>query len=166
MASGLFFDPMVALTAAPLVSSTCTLLFAWDQHFFLSLLNTRQVREHSRPMLPSYFKNFFYKGLPMVLGFLTVTTSTSITNLLAQRTRLIARRSGWWYVAGASLALSHLAFAPFIAPKIQAVIEASSEDDTNKILDEWLSINMVRSLTVDLGAWLALTVAVVKTLRT
>ncbi|KAI0594413.1 hypothetical protein F4775DRAFT_574130 [Biscogniauxia sp. FL1348] len=165
MASGLFFDPMVALRAAPLVSSTCTLLYAWDQHLFLSLLNARQVREHSRPLLPPYFKTFFRKGLPMVLGFLTVTTSTAVANLYTQRAALQARGSLWWYTAGAALAVSHLGFVPFVAPSVQALMEASSEDDTNKTLDEWLSVNMVRSLTVDLGAWIAVAVAVVKTLR-
>ncbi|KAI1641218.1 hypothetical protein F4809DRAFT_216543 [Biscogniauxia mediterranea] len=165
MASGLFFDPMVALRAAPLVSSTCTLLYAWDQHLFLSLLNARQVREHSRPMIPIYFKKLFYRALPMVLGFLTVTTSTAVANLYTQRATLQARGSLWWYTAGAALAVSHLGFVPFIAPSVKGMIEASSEDDANKSLDEWLSVNMIRSLTVDLGAWIAVTVAVVKTLR-
>ena len=38
MASGAFFDSKTLLLAGPLVSSTCTLLFARDQDFFLSLL--------------------------------------------------------------------------------------------------------------------------------
>ncbi|KAI1505230.1 hypothetical protein F5X99DRAFT_368772 [Biscogniauxia marginata] len=165
MASGLFFDPLVALRAAPLVSSTCTLLFAWDQHLFLGILNRPETRTHSKPMLPAYFKKFFYTGLPMVLGFVTTTTSTAVANLYTQRAALQARGSFWWYAAGASIAVSHLAFAPFIAPSIQATLEADADGDANKSLDEWLSVNAIRSLTVDLGAWIAVTVAVLKTLR-
>ncbi|RSL53419.1 hypothetical protein CEP54_010436 [Fusarium duplospermum] len=61
MDSGLSFDPLVALRAAPLVSTTCSLLYAWDQHFFLGLLNRPENRATSKPLLQSYFTTFFHR---------------------------------------------------------------------------------------------------------
>jgi len=167
MASGLIFDPLVVLRAAPLVSSTCSLLYAWDQHFFLSILNRPENRKLSKPLLPSYFNTFFHKGVWIVLGCLAVTSSTSVANLYTQRSVLRARDSFWWYVGGAALSIGHLLFVPLIAPSVQRTVEAKpdSEPDANASLDDWLSINFVRMVTVDLAAWLAVGVAVVKTLR-
>lgn len=81
MASNLFFDPLVALRATPLVSTTCTLLFAYEQHFFLSLFNRPQTRSKTRRFLTAYFTMFFAEGVVQVLGFLGVTAVSSLTNL-------------------------------------------------------------------------------------
>lgn len=163
MASKLFFDPVVALRAAPLVSSTCTFLYAWDQHLFLSNFNLPETRALSKPVISPYFKAFFRRAIWQVLGFITVTASTSVLNLYTGRPSLDARGSAWWYTAGAVLSTSHLFFAPLIAPNVQGLVEETKED-INDMLDKWLSINAVRSLTVDLAAWAACVVAVGKTL--
>lgn len=164
MASGLFFDPLVALRAAPLVSSTCTLLYAWDQHLFLSTLNRPETRKLSGPVVSPYFKVLFRRAIYQVLGFLAVTASTSIANLYSQRPLLNGRGSASWYKAGAILSASHILFVPIIANSVKSLVEDTHEDDSNGTLDRWLSINAIRGLTVDLGAWLACVVAVGKTL--
>ncbi|CAI4213210.1 unnamed protein product [Parascedosporium putredinis] len=167
MASRQFFDPVVALRAAPLVSATCTLLYAWDQHLFLSVLNQPSTRQHSRPILSPYWKALFPKGLSMVLGFITVTSSASAANLYAHGPVLRLRQSYWWYVAGAALSLSHLLFVPFVAPPLEKIMEPSAQDgevDPNAELERWLSVNALRSVTVDFAAWVAVGVAVLKSL--
>ena len=163
MASGLFFDPLVALRAAPLVSSTCTLLYAWDQHLFLSNFNLPETRVQSKPVISPYFKAFFRRAIWQVLGFITVTASTSVLNLYTARPSLKSHGSASWYTAGAVLSVGHLLFVPIIAPKVQGLVEYTKED-SNDVLDRWLSINAIRSLTVDLAAWVACVVAVGKTL--
>lgn len=162
MASRLFFDPLVALRVSPLVSATCTLLYASDQYFFLGILSRPEIQEHSKPLLPSYFKYFFYRATPFVVGLLAITTSTSIANIYTQRPA-----SFGWYMAGAVLAVGHFLFVPAIAPSCKALIEAegSPNTDVHRILDEWRAINWIRGLTVDLGAWAALAIAVTKTLQ-
>ena len=165
MASGRLFDPLVALRIAPLVSSTCTLLFARDQQFFLGILNHTEIRKQSKPLLSSYFKIFFRSGVVFVLGCLIASTATGIANIYTQRADLEVKDSFWWYTAGAALAASHLVYVPMISPSIQALREPRSNTDVNKSLDEWLSINLLRTVTVDLGAFLAFFVAVAKTLR-
>ncbi|KXH33022.1 hypothetical protein CSIM01_05157 [Colletotrichum simmondsii] len=166
MASGQFFDPLVALRVAPLVSSTCTLLFAWDQHFFLSLFNdTSELRKKSAPMLKPYFNTFFSRGVFFVLGFIAVSTSTGIANLYTQPAALRSQGTYWWYAAGAAMSAGHLLYVPAVAPHVKALAEAKDDDDVNGILDEWLKANWLRMVTVDLGAWLAFGVGALSTLR-
>lgn len=166
MASKLFFDPLVALRAAPLVSSTCTLLYAYDQHLFLGLLNRPETRQQSRPLLPAYFRSLFRQGVVFVVAMLAVTTWSSVANLYAGRPSLRAKGSLWWYVAGAALSSSHLLFIPGIAPSVKRIWEAKGGDgeDVNGALDEWLGVNKLRMLTVDLAAWVACVVAAGKSL--
>jgi hypothetical protein len=165
MASKLFFDPIVALRAAPLVSSTCTLLYAYDQHFFLGLLNRPDTRHHSKALLPAYFRTFFREGVAFVIAMLAVTTWGSVANLYVRRPNLQARGSLCWYVAAAVLSSSHLLFIPGVAPSIKRISEAKGgEEDVNGALDEWLCVNKLRMVTVDLLAWVACVVAVGKSL--
>lgn len=163
MASYLFFDPMAALAVAPLVSSTCTLLYAWDQDFFLRLLNIPEIRAKSNAILPTYFKPFFNKGLPRVISFLAVSFWSTVGNYYWRYPTLVSNDSLKWYVAGGGLALSHLLFVPFIAPCIQAIIKDDrSKGQPTDRSDEWLGINRIRGATVDLAAWVCMTVAVMK----
>lgn len=168
MASGLILDPVVLLRVAPLVSSTCTLLFASDQSFFLGLFNKpAEHRRRSRALLPAYFDVFFRRGVGFVLGCLAATFGSSLANLLVRKPALVARgQAGWWYVAGAVFALGHLFFVPVIAPIVKAVMDADKEGkDANAELDRWLVVNRVRMLTVDLAAWAACLGGVVASLQ-
>ncbi|KXH47141.1 hypothetical protein CSAL01_08550 [Colletotrichum salicis] len=166
MASGQFFDPLVALRVAPLVSSTCTLLFAWDQHFFLSLFNdTPELRKKSAPMLKPYFNNFFSRGVFIVLGFIAVSTSTGIANLFNQPAALRSQSTFRWYAAGTAMSAGHLLFVPAVAPHVKDLAEAKDDDDVNRILDKWLNANWLRMVTVDVGAWISFSVATLSTLR-
>jgi hypothetical protein len=165
MASLRFYDPIVLLRVMPLVSSTCTLLFASDQDFFLGIFNRPETRTKSRPLLPSYFDTFFRRGVVFVVGCLSVTTCASIANLYVRKPALVARQSGWWYVATGALSTGHLLFVPWIAPLVKATLDADKEGtDPNASLDKWLRINRIRMLTVDSAAWFASVAAVVCTL--
>lgn len=170
MASNLFFDPLVALRVAPLVSTTCTLLFAYEQHFFLSLLNRPQTRQETRRFLPAYFTMFFAEGVVQVFGFLGVTAVSSLANLyLHNRGTVPLGEQGayWWYAAAAGLAVSHLLYTPLVAPPVFAIRgdkPLKLGEDVNTKLDDWLWVNRMRMLTTDLGAWMAAVLAVGRTL--
>lgn len=168
MASGLIFDPLTALRAAPLISSTCTLLYAWDQHFFLSMLNcpSREIRPKATPVLQPYYVLFFRRGLPIVLTFILASAASAVANLRVRPDDLRAKGSFAWYAAGAALSAAHLAYVPWIAPSVQTLFEADPEEtDLHETLDGWLALNWRRMVTVDLGAWVAFAVAVAGTLR-
>lgn len=161
MASRLVFDPMAALAVAPLVSSTCTLWFSFDQHRFLSVFNSPTNRPKSDAILPSYFKEFFGPGTLRVVGLLGLTFWTTIANYHWRYDALVANRSLRWYLAGASLAASHLLFVPLVIPRVQALVgNVPSKKSPTSILDEWLNIHLVRTWTVDLAAWACLAVGV------
>lgn len=165
MASRQFFDPLALLRVSPLLTSTCSLWFAWDQHFFLHIFNRPEHRAKSNELLPSYFRIFFRGGVTRVLVLLSLTMSASVANLYAKRPSLEQRGSLGWYAAGASFAFAHLLFVPAIAPKVQAIAEDSSNGNSTEDLAAWLRINALRGLTVDVAAWASLVVAVTRSLR-
>lgn len=175
MASNTFQTPLLL---APLVSSTATLLFSVDQQTFLSYLTHPTLANHptasSNRLLPAYYHQFFTPGLTRVLGFLTVTTSITIYDLISYKPLLKAKGSGWWYVAAASLAVGHLAFVPLVTGPIKSIlddeggeVDLEMQKSTRKTnvdsMKQWLNVNLVRTLTVDLAAWICAGVAVVKT---
>ncbi|PFH59669.1 hypothetical protein XA68_12047 [Ophiocordyceps unilateralis] len=153
------------LRLAPLLSSTCSLLYAWDQHFFLGLLNRPEIRLRSRALLPTYFTHVFRRGLPFVLAAVAVSFGSGISNLLYLGPS--SPLSWRCYVAGSVLAAAHLLYVPWIAPSCHQLLLLSPhsgddddhDPDPNALLDGWLSVNAWRSLTVDLGAWIAFVVA-------
>ncbi|OKL61455.1 hypothetical protein UA08_03083 [Talaromyces atroroseus] len=163
MASQVIFDPLAALALALLVSSTCTLWYAFDQHHFLTVFNSPVNRTKSDAILPTYFKEFFQAGLPRVVGLLGLTFLTAIGNYYWRYDSLVATRSLRWYVAGAWLAVSHLLFVPLVAPRIQSIVEnRAAKGRPTSVLDEWLNIHLFRTWTVDLAAWTCFVVGVVR----
>ncbi|OOF97939.1 hypothetical protein ASPCADRAFT_205210 [Aspergillus carbonarius ITEM 5010] len=150
MASGLILDPRSLLRAAPLVTSTCTLWFAFDQDFFLDVFLHPDHRPRSETFLPSYFRVFFRRGVVRVLGLLALTLTGGGWNIRAHH----RQSPSWsWYVAGTAFAASHLLFVPAIAPKVQAIAEDASQGSSTRDLEGWLTIHRVRTWTVDLAAW-------------
>ncbi|EAQ92063.1 hypothetical protein CHGG_00298 [Chaetomium globosum CBS 148.51] len=83
---------LVALRITPLISTTCTLLYARDQDFFLRLFNhPASHRAKSRPFLPSYWQAFFRRGIYLVVGCLGATFWSSLANLYVRRPMLHAK---------------------------------------------------------------------------
>ncbi|RDA92495.1 hypothetical protein CP533_6470 [Ophiocordyceps camponoti-saundersi (nom. inval.)] len=160
----LTLDPLVLLRSTPLISSTCSLLYAWDQHFFLSHLNRPENRTRSRPLLTSYFTPCFRRGLPFVLSAVAVSFGSGIANFFVGRPPSSSSSSLRCYAVGSALAAAHLLYVPFIAPSCSELL-SDDTPDPNASLDSWLSVNALRSLTVDLGAWVAFVVATVSSLR-
>lgn len=174
MASGTFFSPQKTLLLAPVVSSTCSLLFAWDQHIFLNLLTHPELSDRTNAILPTYWRVFFPRGLAQVVSFLGITTWTSIGAVVYHKALLQKRGALPWYVASATLAVAHLVFVPFVAPAIKYIMEDEGgrsrerkvAEPGNRNVDmqsKWLGYNMVRMLTTDLGAWVCCLVGVMKT---
>ncbi|KND93616.1 hypothetical protein TOPH_01553 [Tolypocladium ophioglossoides CBS 100239] len=162
MASGAF-NAKAALLLTPLVSSTASLVLAWDHHIFLSVFTRRETQAHSNAILPQYWRVFFPRGLTQVISLLGVTTSASVAAVVAYRGLLQRRGALRWYVATAALAVGHLVFAPLVAGPIKSMLDdeggegkgkGEGEGRTNVDAQrEWLRVNVVRMLTADLGAW-------------
>lgn len=159
----MLFDPMVALRAAPLLSATCSLFFGFEQSFWLSVINTRELRHKTKPLIQPLFTRFFNRGVIIVVSGIAVSFWSGLANLYVRRAALQSRGSFWWYVAGTVGALSHLTFVPLVAPSIKDITAATEGTDPNERLDDWIAVNNIRTLTVDLFAWAAFAVAVGKT---
>ncbi|QGA16182.1 hypothetical protein EYB26_003849 [Talaromyces marneffei] len=154
------FKPLAALVVAPLISSTCTLWYAFDQHHFLSIFTTHSDREIDK-FIPDYFTQFFTAGLPRVLGLLGTTCVSVAANYYYRYEFLIANQSLKWYLAGAALAASHLSFAPLVLPQIKELQGKNGVCHRSKqVLSEWLYYHDIRTYTVDLAAWVCFAVAV------
>ena len=166
MALGLYSPGLrTVLQLTPLVSSTCTLWFAHDQWFFLDILAKREPSAYINQILPPYFDEFLKRGLIRVAGWLLTSALSTAVILTGSGAGddLHRRGSHSWYLAGAGFAISHLAFAPFIVPRIRSITN-DSKDRNTKHLRAWLQIHMARSLTSDTAAWVCFLVAIAKTL--
>lgn len=169
MASGAFFDPKAALLLAPLVTSTASLVFARDQHLFLSVFTRPETQPHGNAFLPPFWRVFFPQGLAQVVGLLGATAGASAAAALAHRGLLERRGALAWYVAAAALAVGHLAFVPLVAGRIKSIMDdeggaggAKGARTNVQTQREWLGVNAVRTLTTDLGAWACCLVAVTR----
>ena len=116
MASGLFFDPVVLLRIAPLVTSTIAMRFSHDQFFMLGALLAPEHRNRANDLVPSYFRAFFSKGIWDIATLYTLTTATGLTNIFGAAGVLgVTGTARGWYVAGTALAVAHMAFVPKIS---------------------------------------------------
>ncbi|KAM5466706.1 hypothetical protein MauCBS54593_005964 [Microsporum audouinii] len=142
--------PRTLMRTVPLITSTCTLWYSFDQDFFLRIFLAPDHRAHSDKILPSYFRSFFGRGVVRVVGLLGLTLLAGGYNAFVDRP---ARASLYWYSTGTLLAASHLLFVPLVAPKVQAIVEDKSQGSSTSDLEGWLNIHRVRTWTVDLAAW-------------
>lgn len=152
------------LLITPLVSSTCSLWYAWDQSFFLTLFTKDPVRtKTANEILPGYIQNFFKGGLPSVVSLIGVTFWSSLGSIYFAGPVLETRGSLRWYALSAALAVGHLGFIPGVAWKLTAMMDDTCEDEgTDQVgmVKRWCGVNQVRMLTADLGCWLCAVVAV------
>lgn len=146
MASGLFFDPLKLLRVAPLLTTTSALLYAWDEHWYLSGFLLSEHKPETETILPSYFRRFFEQGVFIVAGLNTLTVSTSIANLLIDRPVLDRLRSSRWYWAGLGFTVCHFLFVPLIAYPIRDIIE-------NRSRGKALRIYNGGSISIVFGFW-------------
>lgn len=110
MASKAFFDPLVLLRVAPVLTSTMAMRFSHDQWLFLENFLVPEHRDKVNAIVPSYFKTFFAKGVWDIGILYTLTTATGISNVASKH------GGAWeWYAAGTALAFLHMAFVPFIS---------------------------------------------------
>ncbi|EKV19721.1 hypothetical protein PDIG_01680 [Penicillium digitatum PHI26] len=165
MASGLFFDPLKLLRVAPLLTTTSALLYAWDEHWYLSGFLRSEHKAETETVLPSYFRRFFEQGIFIVAGLNTLTVSTSVANLLTDRPVLDRLRSSQWYWAGLGFTACHFLFVPLIAYPIRDIIENRSQGKSTKDLQRWIDIHRIRVFVADLPAWMSFLVAVLSTIH-
>ncbi len=91
----------VLLHLVPIMSSTSSLWYAWDQYEQMTLFRKQELKNLSNQLLPKYFTSFFARGAPRVLGLL-MTTAFSCSAILRYSPGAFVREKGAfpWYIAG------------------------------------------------------------------
>ncbi|KAF4160359.1 hypothetical protein CNMCM8927_004817 [Aspergillus lentulus] len=161
MASGLIFDPLQLLRVAPLATSTGSLVHALVELFTNSAFLQPSIRKSSDAVLPKWYTYVFNRQIVSVLALNLATISTGLSNILLSRSRSalpLSRTTFYW--AGVAGAVAHLFFVPFVAPRIQRIVENSNENGATVEMEEWLGFHRIRMLVADLPAWLAFAGAV------
>lgn len=111
MASGRFVDPTTLLRLTPLISSTCTLWFAWDQRVMYTTFVHPDLHKESSAILPLWWRKILdFHEIERMLLPVTITAVTSIANIRKYGALLQAKGSWAWYAAGAALAVGQYVF--------------------------------------------------------
>jgi hypothetical protein len=132
MASGQFFDPMVLLRIAPLITSSASLSYCWAQNVFISIFSRPRNREKSNALLPTYIEDWFYGYTGQLIATYTTTILTASANLYYHRQVLALSDSAKWYAAGAIFSAAHCAFVPAVAWKLTTIINNEAKGTASK----------------------------------
>lgn len=152
---------MSILHLIPVVTSTVSLWFAFDQYFFLGIFLHKDVEPGAKHVLTPYWNTMFRTGLRYVIAPLVGTIASTVAILSTTSTELLRDRGSYsWYIASALLAAGHFAFVPAVLPKIRSL----SNGGLTPALRQWMRVHVTRSITVDLFCWVACLVASAKTL--
>lgn len=171
-------NPSINPALIPLLSTTATLTLAlYETVFFKTHLSSTSTPQNSRTIARSlslWWRNSIPTTLPVVLSLITASL---ISGIRAYRALSPILQSTKRYIAlaGALLAVAHLAFAPKVAGVIQDMAYAyervgewkvdvdveeqgrTKEEAADEAVLEgqrmWLRVHYLRTLVTDLPAW-------------
>ncbi|KAI6081404.1 hypothetical protein F4821DRAFT_249408 [Hypoxylon rubiginosum] len=147
----------------PVVSSTCTLLLAIIQYSSLQILTRSEIRDLNERIISCYFTAFFDSIVLRVVGNLLTTMVSVACIFRLSDMSLGEQKSCHWYLAGACLAMAHLLVYPIIAPHVEA-LRKDCRDKNIDALQDWLRIHWLRSVVIDLPAWVCCVVGAINSL--
>jgi hypothetical protein len=143
----------------PLLTSTAFLEFAIDETFFFSLFLRPSHSAQSANLLPGYLLAF---SRPAILIIASILGTQLLTSLAA----IALSDQTFWYWTGFALTLAHFPFAPFAAPLLTDIAKMEKgkgkEEEVKRKMERFLRVHLVRTWTVNLGAWVCFAIAVVR----
>ncbi|KAL2756320.1 hypothetical protein ACRALDRAFT_1063703 [Sodiomyces alcalophilus JCM 7366] len=152
---------MSILHLVPVVTSTVSLWFAFDQFFFLGIFLNKKVEPNAKDVITPYWNTMINTGLPIVIAPLLGTIASTIAIVTTTSEEHLRQKGSFsWYIASIALAAAHFAFVPIILPKIKGL----QNGGLTPVLRRWMGIHVTRSVTVDLFCWITCIVASAKTL--
>lgn len=154
---------MSILHLVPIITSTVSLWFAFDQYFFLGIFLRKDVEPSAKHVLTPYWNTMIGTGLGYVIAPLVGTMTSTATILHTTSTELLQEKgSYYWYITSIALAAGHFAFVPVVLPKIKAL----SDGGLTPALRKWMHIHVTRSVTVYFVCWVACVIASTRILST
>jgi hypothetical protein len=152
--------PLKLLRLSPIISSTISLQFAYDEYTFLSCWMQPSYRPEANALLPAWFTSWGPWGTKVVFGSFTFSLASGLANLFTGRGVEEATVGRYWYAAGFVFAAAHLFIFGVKALKLLAMIRGGKpEGESTVSMGKWLEMHLLRSVTVDLPAVICFVVA-------
>lgn len=146
------------LGLAPLLLSTATLTFAHDHDLFFRSMLAPRLKSQSTALIPPFIDTY------MLRGGLTIFTLYPGTLILALFNTWLAGDSRFWYGLGATCTIGHFLFAKWAV----GLLEEMRGDKAGRGRDymrEWVKMNVVRTISVDVVGWTCYLIAVLKAMQ-
>lgn len=152
--------PLKLLRIVPIISSTISLQFAYDEYAFLSCWMDPTYTAQANTLLPPWFKNWGPWGTNIVVGSFTISLASGMANFLAGREVVEVTVGRYWYMAGVAFAAAHLLIWGQKALGLLAMIRGGEPGgETTVSMGRWLEMHRLRSFAVDLPAMVCFIVA-------
>ena len=154
---------MLLLRIAPVITSTATLTYAWDQELFLRPFVRDSIRSKANPVLPEYATTWLERGYWMIVILYPASLTLSLANIFAGHRPDVATQRVYW--AGAAFTIGHFLFGQKAIRLLHAIESDESKGNSTDDLKSWLDNNAIRSFAVDLPAWLSFVAAAMMSLK-
>jgi hypothetical protein len=152
--------PIKLLRLLPVISSTISMQFAYDEYAFLSCWMDTSYTAQANTLLPPWFKNWGPWGTNVVFGSFGLSLASGMANFLTGRERPEAMVGRYWYAAGFVFAAAHLLVFGQKALKLLAMIRGGKPGGESTVsMGKWLEMHRLRSFVVDLPAMVCFVVA-------
>lgn len=164
------FLPTTLLRLTPIVSSTTSLIWAYDEFTSFSAWMDPAYRSEADSVLPAWFKNWAQKGNFVLLTSFPISLATGIANVLSMPGP--AKSITWtsprlWYGLGSFFALAHMFFGPRALGLLAEIQQKGKVDNEGKrasatdAMGRWLRMHTERTPITDLPALLCFVTAAV-----
>lgn len=145
--------PLTLLRLIPVISSTISLQFAYDEYAFLSRWVQPAYRAQADALLPTWFTSWGPWGTNVVFGSFTISIASGLANFVAGREVREAAVGRYWYAAGLGFAAAHLlVWGPTALKLLAKIRKGEPEGRATESMRDWLAMHLTRSILVDLPA--------------
>ncbi|KAF8216542.1 hypothetical protein K438DRAFT_1797406 [Mycena galopus ATCC 62051] len=149
------------LRLSPIISSTTSLVWAYDEYTFLGAWTNPQYRTQADALLPSWFKTWAPNGTLVLFSSFPMSLITGIANAYTHSASLQATGALPFYWLGVFFALAHFFYGRVALRLLKAIREGEPEGKTTKSMGDWLRMHSARTFTTDLPAFISFTIAAV-----
>ncbi|KAJ6581544.1 hypothetical protein B0H19DRAFT_511635 [Mycena capillaripes] len=147
------------LRLSPVISSTASLIWAYDEYSFLSSWMNPSYRTQADALLPPWFKTWAPKGTRVLFTSFPMSLIAGIANTFTHRASL--QTAGVFYWLGVFFTAAHFFYGPKALTLLKSIRDAQPAGRTTESMGEWLRMHRTRTVTTDLLAFICFTVAAV-----
>ncbi|KAJ7612450.1 hypothetical protein DFH06DRAFT_148892 [Mycena polygramma] len=150
------------LRLSPVISSTTSLVWAYDEYAFLSSwvnLNPSYGAQ-ADALLPPWFKTWAPRGTRVLASF-PLSLLAGVANAFTHRESLQAAGALKFYWLGVFFTVAHFFYARRALRLLKAIREGEPAGKTTVSMAEWLKMHQGRTIIADLPSFICFTIAAV-----